>query len=273
MNKLRILFLGDIVGISGRVIFQKHIGRLKRELEIDAVVVNGENSADGRGITPKVVSFFKHNGVDVVTTGNHIWHHKEIYSYLDSNTDVIRPANYPSGCPGKGSTMISVKGHIIAIINVQGRTFMKDELECPFRASDSLLTYLRTKTNLIFVDFHAETTSEKAALAFYLDGRISGLVGTHTHVQTADERILPKGTAFITDLGMAGAMNSSLGMKKDAILYNFLQQMPVKFTVETTGPMMMSGAWIDVDTATGKALDIQRIRIVDNDIILDNEKD
>lgn len=268
-NTLRVLFLGDIVGIAGRTIFQKHINHIRQQYKIDAVIVNGENSANGRGITSRIVRFFRHNGVDVITTGNHIWHHREIYEYLAHNTDLLRPANFPSDCPGVGMTTFLCKGVTIGIMNLQGRVFMRDYLSCPFRTAESLLTYLRSKTNIIFVDMHAEATSEKMGLAYFLDGKISGYVGTHTHVQTTDERILPKGTAYITDLGMAGALNSMIGMKKEPIINNFLTQMPSKFVVDTEGPMIMTGAWIEVDTKTGKAVAIERIRILDNEIVIE----
>lgn len=168
--------------------------------------------------------------------------------------------------------LIDVKGHSVAVINVQGRVFMKEHLDCPFKTVDSILTYLRDKTKTIIVDFHAETTAEKASLAYYLDGRVSALVGTHTHVQTADERVLPAGTAFITDLGMCGALDSSLGMKLDSIIQHFITQMPTRFTVETNGPVLLNGVWIEIDTTTGKALKIERIRIVDEELQIDEKE-
>lgn len=268
MATMRTLFIGDVVGVPGRVMVQKHLARLKQELAIDAVIVNGENSAArGRGITPKIVKFFKHVGADVITTGNHIWAQREIYSYLDQDRMVLRPANFPSGAPGVGvTTFTCINGVTIGVVNLQGRVFMRDNLDCPFRAAESLITFLRSKTKIIFVDFHAETTSEKMGLAYYLDGKISGLVGTHTHVPTADERILPNGTAYVTDLGMVGALNSMLGMQKGAIISNFITQMPTKFEVETEPPFILWGVWIEVDTQTGKAVDIQRVKIIDGDI-------
>jgi metallophosphoesterase (TIGR00282 family) len=266
MNKLRILFLGDIVGSTGRAMFQKHIGQLRAKYAIDAVVVNGENSAHGHGITSKIMKFFKEHGVDVVTSGNHIWRNKEIYSYLSEHQDLLRPANFPRENPGVGVTTFMCKGVEVAIVNLQGRIFMREQVACPFKTAESILTYLQSKTKLIFVDFHAETTAEKIGLGFFLDGKISGLVGTHTHVPTADERILPQGTAFITDLGMAGSRNSMIGMKKDAIIRNMITQMPTQFEVETVPPVIMTGAWIDVDTATGRALAIERVSDIDNEL-------
>jgi len=268
---LRVLFIGDVVGETGCVMVQKHLRRIQEEFKIDATVINGENSADGRGITPKLMHFFKHSGADVVTSGNHIWDKKEIYSYLSEHKDLLRPANFPSDTPGIGVTTITVKNHVVAILNLQGRVFMKEHSDCPFKTASSLLAYLRDKTKVIFVDFHAETTSEKQGLAYYLDGKISGLVGTHTHVQTADERILPGGTAYITDLGMVGALNSMLGMKKEPIINQFLTQMPTRYSVETEGPVFLTGVWIEVDPMSGKATKIERIRIVDNEIVVKSE--
>jgi 2',3'-cyclic-nucleotide 2'-phosphodiesterase len=272
-NTLRILLLGDISGAPGRAIFQKHIAYLRKMLEIDAVIVNGENSAgDGRGITSRIMHFFKHNGVNVVTSGNHIWAKKDIIPYLQQgNTDLLRPANFPSSCPGTGVTTFTVHGHTIGVINLQGRVFMREHVGCPFRMADTLLTYLKSKTNIIVVDFHAETTSEKVALAHYLDGQISALVGTHTHVPTADARILPGGTAYITDLGMAGPLHSVIGVKKELIIRQMLTQMPVKFEIETEGPMVLSGVWVAVDTASGKATHIEHVYIKDNDITLESD--
>jgi 2',3'-cyclic-nucleotide 2'-phosphodiesterase len=269
-GKLRALLVGDAVGIPGRTMFQKYISELKKDYDIDIVIVNGENSAsNGRGISSRIVHFFKHNGAHVITSGNHIWDNKEIYNYLSQNTDLLRPDNFPSECPGTGVMTFETKGFIIGVINLQGRVFMKEHVSCPFKAADSILTYLRSKTSIIFVDFHAETTSEKLGLAYYLDGRVTAVVGTHTHVQTADERILPQGTAYITDLGMAGSLNSMIGMKKDSIIRKLITQMPEKFVVDTEGPFVLSGVVIDVDPETGRSSAIQRIRIIDNDIKID----
>jgi 2',3'-cyclic-nucleotide 2'-phosphodiesterase len=271
MNTLRILLIGDVVGAAGRAMFQKHIDKIKRTHGIHAVIVNGENSANGRGITSKIARFFHHNGVDVITTGNHVWHHKEIYSYINEHHDLLRPANFPSVCPGVGATTFMVGEHRIGVINLQGRVFMRDLIDCPFRTADAILQTLKEKTNIILVDFHAEATSEKMALSFYLDGRVSGVVGTHTHVQTADERILPGGTAHITDLGMTGSFNSMLGMKKEPIIENFLTTIPVKFTPDTASPIVLCGVWIEVDTQNGKATAIQRVMIFDDEVHVGKE--
>lgn len=270
MNTIRVLLLGDLTGAAGRAVFQKHIAHIRQQNNIDAVIVNGENSAsDGRGITSKIMRFFKHHHVDVVTSGNHIWAKREIYQYLQDNKDLLRPANFPGGCPGVGVTTFLCKDQLVGVINLQARTFMSQQVGCPFRAADSLLTYLKTKTPIVVVDFHGEATSEKMGLAYYLDGQVSVVVGTHTHVQTADERILPGGTAYITDLGMGGALNSMIGMKKEPIIHNLLTQMPVKFEVETQGTMVLSGVWVDINCTTGKAQHIERIRIIDHHVHLD----
>lgn len=274
MKTIRVLFIGDVVGLTGRMMFQKHIDRIRQQHAIDAIIVNGENSgSQGRGITSRIAKFFKHNGANVITTGNHIWYNREIYSYLDKNTDVLRPANFPRSSPGVGVTTFNCNGYEIGVINVQGRVFMRDLLECPFRTVESLILYLKDKTKIIFVDFHAEASSEKMGLAYYFDGKISGQVGTHTHVQTADERILPNGTGYITDLGMVGSLNSMLGMQKEPIIHNFLTQMPVKFSVDTSSPVVMCGVWMEVDVATGKTVAIERIRVIDDQLDVGNQDD
>lgn len=264
MASLKVLILGDIIGIPGRFVFQKQIKALQQKYQYDALIVNGENSAsDGRGITPKIMKFFKHHGVTAVTSGNHIWQKRDIYAYLAENRDLLRPANFPSSCPGVGVATYSVGAHTLGVINVQGRVFMRELVSCPFRAAESAISFLKSRTNTIIVDMHAETTSEKMGLAHFVDGQVSAVVGTHTHVQTADERILPGGTAFISDLGMSGALNSMIGMKKEPIIHNMLTQMPVKFEVEQTGPFILCGIIVTIDSETGKATHIERVRVVD----------
>lgn len=255
--------IGDVVGAPGRAIFQRHIELLKKKYAIDLVIVNGENSAHGQGITPRIVEFFKQHGVDVITSGNHIWHKKEIYPYIATNHDLLRPANFPTGVPGVGVTTVAKGTHTFAVVNLQGRVFMREDLECPFRLLETLLTYLRDKTRTIIVDFHAEATSEKQALATYFDGRVTAVIGTHTHVQTSDERILPRGTAYITDAGMVGSLNSALGMQSTPIIQRFLTQMPVKFSVETAAPYCLGGVIISADQATGRAVKIERLYFID----------
>ncbi len=273
MSLIKILCVGDVVGAAGRALVQKVVPGFRRQYAIDCVIINGENAAhDGRGITERIVRSFRHNGADIITTGNHVWAKKEIYSYFEKNTDLLRPANFPTGVPGHGLTfMTTAKGDVIAVINLQGRVFMRELVNCPFRTADSLIAYARSKAPTIIIDFHAETSAEKQALAFYLDGKVSGIFGTHTHVQTADERILPGGTAFITDLGMTGSLNSMIGMKKESVLTNFLLSMPSKFEVETALPLVLSGAIITVESSTGKATAIERVRIIDNELVVTPE--
>ena len=264
---VRVLLLGDVVGNIGRMMFQKHITQLKSQHAIDMVIVNGENSNnDGRGITSRIVHFFKHNGADVITTGNHVYNQKEIYECLRERTDILRPANFSSQCPGKGHTIVTIAGVSIAVINIQGRIFMREHVDCPFATLDSLLTYIKTKTSIILVDVHAEATAEKLAIAYHLQGRVSAVVGTHTHVPTADERILPGGTAYVTDLGMAGSLNSMIGMTKESVMPTFLTQMPSKFHVDGRPPIVMTGVIVEIDTNSGKALSIERIKIIDEDL-------
>ncbi|MGE0010369.1 MAG: TIGR00282 family metallophosphoesterase [Candidatus Babeliales bacterium] len=266
MSTLRVLFFGDLVGAPGRAVFQKHINALREQFKADAVLVNGENSAQGRGITPRVMNFFKQHHVNVVTSGNHIWRHNEINAYLDQHDDLVRPANFPPGCPGKGYTTFTVGMHTIGVINLQGRIFMKELVDCQFRTVESILPLLKKKTKIILVDMHAEATSEKYGLGYFLDGKVSAVVGTHTHVQTADERILPLGTAYISDLGMGGALNSMIGMQIEPIIKNMRMQMPVKFEVEDKGPMILCGVCISIDTTTGLAIGIERFRIQDSSV-------
>jgi 2',3'-cyclic-nucleotide 2'-phosphodiesterase len=263
---LRYLIIGDVVGQAGQAVFQQIIPSFVKEKAIDLLIVNGENSAPkGVGITPRQVEFFKSMGVHVITSGNHIWDQREIYPSLnDPQASLIRPANFPSSSPGKGYMLVPVKDTMVAVINVQGRVFMPQHLDCPFKTVESLLPLVRQKTSLIFVDVHAEASSEKCCLGFFLDGKVSCVFGTHTHVQTADEIILPGGTAYITDVGFCGALYSSLGVNKDIIITRFLTQMPQRFAVEKAGPYVLHGIMGEVDTTTGKALSIERIRMIDH---------
>ncbi len=268
MSKLRLLFIGDVVGKPGQLLVRKWLPHLRRENNIDGVILNGENSANnGRGISPKVADDFFELGVDVITTGNHIWDQREIVGYIATKPKLLRPLNYPNFTPGKGYVFADIKGTKIAVINALGRVFFRENMECPFRAIDSILPVIKSQTNLIFLDFHAEASSEKHALSFYLDGKITGMVGTHTHVQTADERVLPGGTAFISDLGCGGSINSCLGMKKEIIIQKFLNQMPAKFDVCTEPPFMLNGVIIEADTETGKAVSIKRFQIIDEEAL------
>lgn len=255
---MRILFIGDIVGKPGRETVARMLPGLKEELSPDFVVANGENAAGGIGITKETAIEILQAGVNVVTLGNHVWAKPDIYPYLDEEPRLIKPANYPAG-PGRGWAVYPTDaGESIGVINLCGRVFM-DHLENPFRTADAILGTLAGETNVILVDFHAEATSEKAAFAWYLDGRVGAVVGTHTHVQTADERILPGGTAYITDVGMTGPVDSVIGVKKELIISRFLTQMPNKFEV-AEGELLLSAVVVDVDTVSGKAVGIERLQ-------------
>ena len=269
-SSIRVLLLGDVVGATGRSMFKKHIKAVKAEHDIDFVIVNGENSCNnGRGINPRIVNFFKEHGADVITSGNHIWDQYEIQAYLKTHADLLRPANFPAACPGSGVTVVDCHGVMVGVINVQGRVFMREHTDDPFKAVDAILNSIASKTQVILIDFHAEATAEKLAMAFYVDGRVSAIVGTHTHIPTSDERILPGGTAYVTDLGMAGSFNSMIGMTKESVLPTFLMQMPSRFVVDTHPPVVMSGVWVEIDTQTGKALRIERVRVLDEDLLID----
>ncbi|WP_432823436.1 TIGR00282 family metallophosphoesterase [Trichloromonas sp.] len=255
---MKILFIGDVVGRPGRVALASRLDRLVDRNNIDLVVVNGENAAAGFGLTADLAREFYDLGVDVLTSGNHIWDKREIYDYLDSQKRLLRPANYPAGLPGRGHGVFSTSAGIkVGIINLEGRVFMNN-LECPFRTADALVDELRQQTPVILVDFHAEATSEKAALGCYLDGRVSALVGTHTHVQTADERILPSGTAYITDVGMTGSRDSVIGIRKELAVEKFLSLLPVRFEVAKKDATVC-GVVLTIDEETGRATAIERV--------------
>jgi len=268
-----ILHIGDLVGRPGRALFAATIGKLRQQYKPDCVVVNGENAAhNGRGITAPIVEFLTKHGADVITTGNHVFGQKGFLAAFAGHDRLLRPLNFPSECPGKGYVIFTtLSGSKIAIVNAQGRIFMHEQLACPFKGMDSLLTFLKTQTNLIFLDFHAETTSEKQGMAFYLDGKITSLVGTHTHVQTADERIMPQGMAYISDLGCASAENSMLGMQVSTVLSRMITQLPSKFVVEEAGPYVLHGVCVVADVDTGKALTIERIRIPVSQLVINAE--
>lgn len=255
---LRILFLGDIVGEPGRRAVIENVPRFKQEQGVDFVIVNGENSAGGRGITPKISIDLLRCGVAVITSGDHIWDQKDIVPYLDTEPRLLRPINYPPNTPGHGSIVLETPKGKVGVVNVQGRTFMQPALENPFLALEEEINRLREETSIIFVDAHAETTSEKIAIGRFLDGRVSAVVGTHTHTQTADEQIFPGGTAFLCDAGMCGPVESILGREIDAIIQRFLISRPVLYPV-ARGPVKLHGAIIDIDEATGRAVHIERV--------------
>lgn len=258
-DKIKVLFIGDIVGKPGRVAVRELLPRLVGRYSPDIVIANGENAAGGFGITPDIADELMGLQVDVITSGNHIWDKKEVYEYLGAERRLLRPANYPQGSPGAGSGVYECpSGAKVGVVNLMGRVFM-DCLESPFVTGAELVRKLRETTQIIIVDFHAETTSEKMALGWHLDGLASALVGTHTHVQTADERVLAGGTAFITDAGMTGPIDSVIGMKKEIILERFLTHMPVRFDVATKN-VELQGVFITIDAASGKAVSIERIK-------------
>lgn len=261
--KLNILVLGDIVGQPGRNIIKDKLPTLVKEENIGFAIANAENAAGGSGVTADVTEKLFASGIDVITTGDHVWRKKEVIQVLEAETRVLRPANYSPMAKGKG--WVVVKGHLgpdIAIINLLGRVFMSP-VDCPFRAVDRILEKIPQKVRVIIVDMHAEATSEKIAMGWYLDGRVSAVVGTHTHVQTADETVLPGKTAYITDLGMTGPHQSVLGRNKDHVLEHLLTQMPTRFDVADKD-VRMSGAIITVDAATGRAEGIRRLMLYEN---------
>ncbi|AEF94305.1 Conserved hypothetical protein CHP00282 [Desulfotomaculum nigrificans CO-1-SRB] len=255
---MRILMIGDIVGRPGRRAILNSLPDLRSELNIDFVIANGENAAAGHGITKEIAKQLFTAGVDVLTMGNHVWNKKEIIDYIDKEKRIIRPANYPPGTPGLGYNIFPAKdGVLIAVVNISGRVFMQ-ELDCPFRVVDQVLAEIGDQTNIIIVDFHAEATSEKVAMGWYLDGRVTAICGTHTHVQTADERILPKGSAYITDVGMTGPRDSVIGVTVDSVIEKFITQMPRKFEVADTD-YQLNAVVIGVNPQNGLAYEIERV--------------
>ncbi|RHM55611.1 TIGR00282 family metallophosphoesterase [Mitsuokella sp. AF33-22] len=251
------MLVGDVIGRPGRRTFQNYTPKLREEKNIDVVIVNGENSAGGKGFTRKALDELYRAGADIVTSGNHVWDKKDVLSFIDDEPFLIRPANYPEGTPGKGWCSYPFKAKNIGVMNLSGRAFMPP-LDCPFQKVEELLREMKQECDIIFLDFHAETTSEKMAMGFYLDGRVNGVVGTHTHVQTADERLLPKGTAYITDLGMVGPRDSVLGVKTDIILRKFTTAMPVRFDL-AEGPCIYCAVIVEIDDATNRTKSIERI--------------
>jgi metallophosphoesterase (TIGR00282 family) len=257
---MRILFIGDIVGKAGRQAVEGVLEKTIRDHQVEFTIANGENAAGGMGITPSIAIEIFNEGVDVLTSGNHIWAKKEILSFLDEEHRILRPANYPAQVPGRGMGVFhSIKGRKIGVLNLEGRVFMRN-LECPFRIAEKEIEILRKETSIILVDFHAEATSEKMAMGWFLNGKVSAVLGTHTHVQTGDEKVLSGGTAYITDVGMTGPLGSVIGIRKEVALERLLTQIPWKFEVATED-IELQGVVIEVDSNTGKALEIQRIRV------------
>jgi len=261
-----ILFIGDIVGSTGRAALRQVLPSLESKYRPHLIVVNGENAAHGRGITAAIAREFFELGVHAITMGNHTWDNKDIFEWIDDEPRLVRPANFPPGTPGRGATVVKANGKTLGIVNLQGRTFLPP-LDCPFRAADELIAQLKAQTPCILVDFHAEATSEKIAMGWHLDGRASLVVGTHTHVQTNDDRILPGGTAYITDVGMVGSRDGVLGMERSSVSYRFLTQLPARFTVDE-GKWQFHAVIADIDDATGKAKSIAKIRLAEDDWLL-----
>ena len=254
-----VLCVGDVFGEPGRRAIQTLLPRLRKQYEADLAMVNVENAAAGFGVTPLIARTFLDQGVDVMTSGNHIWDRKEVIGYIVKENLLLRPANYPPGTPGTGSVVVKAGPHKVAVLNLMGRVFLP-HLDCPFRKADEEIPRLRQDTPIIIVDMHSEATSESQAMGWYLDGRVSAVVGTHRHVQTADERLLPQGTAFITDLGMTGPVDSVIGVEPELAISRFLTQMPNKFE-PAKGPAALHGAVIRIDPDTGRALSIERLRV------------
>jgi len=257
---MKILFIGDIVGKPGRQTVARMLPRLVARLGVDLCVANCENAASGFGLTPKLYHELKAMEIAVLTSGNHIWSKKEIYPVLDAEATLLRPANYPEGVPGHGSCIVSTAaGERVALLNLMGRVFLYD-IECPFRTAEAAVAKLREETAVIVVDFHAEATSEKIAMGWFLDGKVSAVLGTHTHVQTADDTILPGGTAYLTDVGMTGPCNSVIGVKKEIIIDKYLHQIPRRFDT-AKGPCRLSGVLLDIDGRSGQAREIRRLQL------------
>ncbi len=255
---MNVLVIGDIVGRPGRAIVKQRLMALRKARQIDFVVVNCENAVDGAGITPSAADELLTAGADVLTSGNHVWRKKEAIELVRKDPRVLRPANYPQGTPGSGSYVgETLDGRKVGVLNVMGRIFM-EPLDCPFRTAERELAALRQQTKVIIVDMHAEATSEKVAMGWFLDGKVSLVFGTHSHVPTADERLLPQGTAFITDVGMTGPYDSVIGRRVDQILERFLKQMPVHSDV-AEGNVQLRGLLVSVDEATGKATSVERV--------------
>lgn len=255
---MNILAIGDVVGSIGCRFLREQLPRLKKERQIDLVIVNGENSADGNGLTPTSADFLFSSGADVITTGNHSFRRKESYELYDQSETLLRPANFPAGAPGRGVCIVDLGRVQVAVINLMGTSYM-DSLGCPFAEADRILSDPNLP-KIRLVDFHAEATGEKGALGYYLDGRVSALFGTHTHVQTADEQVLPEGTGFLSDLGMTGPIRSVLGVKPENVIEKLRTRMPVRFEI-ADGPCHMQGAIFHIDDKTGKSISVERVQV------------
>lgn len=253
----RILLLGDVCGRPGRLALQQRLLDLRRQTAADFVIVNGENAAAGYGITARLAAELLESGADCLTTGDHAFDRREGWSVFESELRLLRPLNYPPGVPGRGSAVYDGAGFRIGVVNLQGRVFMKT-LDCPFRRGMPVVEEMCRQTRIVIVDFHAEATAEKQSMGWFLDGRVSAVIGTHTHVQTADERILPGGTAYITDVGMCGSFDSVLGVRKEQSLRRLIEGIPVRLDA-ATGDVRLNGVLVEIDETSGRAVTIERI--------------
>jgi len=264
---MKIVFIGDIVGSVGRKALKAILPRIKQLHPGAILIANGENAAAGRGITAAIAKEFYEWGIHGLTMGNHTWDQKEIFDFIDGDERMVRPANFPPGTPGRGHTVIKVKDKELLIVNLQGRTFLPP-IDCPFRKVDDLLEAAKKKHKYILVDFHAEATSEKIAMGWHLDGRVSAVVGTHTHVQTNDNRVFPAGTAYVTDVGMTGPRDGILGMERTAVLQKFKTQLPVRFVTDE-GKWHLHAVVIELHENTGLAKNIQLLRFDEDQVLFD----
>jgi len=254
---MKILILGDIVGRPGRACVKKNLRNLKNEFNIDLCIVNGENAKGGRGLSVGAYDELINCGVDVITTGNHVWDNREVLQLFEENKTVIRPANFPPSNPGNGYILYDTGKYNVCVINLMGRVLL-EAVDCPFRKADEILNEIKDKCKIIIIDFHAEATSEKQAMGFYLDGRVSAVFGTHTHVQTADERILPKGLGYITDAGMCGTVNSVIGAEPELAINRFISKMPGRLYLREEGQRMINGVVFEINEA-GQTIGVERI--------------
>ena len=267
---MKILFIGDVVGSPGRDMVKEYLPKLREKYRPTVTIINGENAAAGKGITEPIYRNFLEWGAQVVTMGNHTWDKKEVFDFIDDANYLIRPANFPENNPGKGIVFLTINDLEVAVINLQGRTFLP-AIDDPFTKVDQLIEEAKKRTNIIFIDFHAEATSEKQAFGWYVDGRVSAVVGTHTHTQTADERILPEGTAYITDVGMTGPYNGILGVEREMVLKRVLTSLPVRFETTKKGRKQLNGVLISINEKTGQAIAIERILINEDHPFLFND--
>ncbi len=262
--KINVLFIADIIGNPGLAIIRRVVNQVREKYQIDFCIANGENGSAGKGLTEKIAYEYFKNGIDIITSGNHIFEKFHVHKFLNTNQKILRPLNYPMGASGKGSLVASLSNNIkIGVINIQGRTFMLP-IDCPFRTVSEEINKIKKLTPIIIVDFHAEATAEKMAMGWYLNGRVSAVIGTHTHVQTADETILNKGTAYITDVGMTGPHNSVIGMKKEVAIKRFIQQLPERYQ-PADSDLRFAGIVITINTQDGKAEKITRLLFSVND--------